>query len=490
MYVSIPAYILKSLGLIYFILIISTIFLIFLTLFNKFFNVEYGLVLLFGISVILLSSSHVTFNSNIIFLIDPNNLIMPTNSDQSGAREYFQMYLNWADPQFVKAKELFNIINNEYLRIHQKDSAWKDFDLLTNYILKRKEPISYFKLIDQYLLTHLDDSSMEFVLFILSKKQEWVHAQICLSIGSKYVNYPIIQEYFGSQRVPNLPFVNELLINFSENEGQCDFLRITEAYFLKYAQFDNQKEINDFDMSNFFFFNLKKHCDLRIEKLVTPFLTQDYEYIDINWNDIHRYFYVHEVYNIKFIPILLNYLVDSKALASDFTDSYICLHMRNDDVEACAYDFLCYMIGNNSEFLKNNWHNMLIYSGVYATARTDIVSYETNLEHYNNYLHTENNDLESLYLLMTLVTFSFFLFLFSLVGLLFFHTNIFIFLFFTELYLFSSIFLLIIISLYFELPQGQVYALLLLGIAAAEAAVGIGLLLVVYRIKGHLSFKK
>ena len=118
--------------------------------------------------------------------------------------------------------------------------------------------------------------------------------------------------------------------------------------------------------------------------------------------------------------------------------------------------------------------------------RSNVLSYNTILKKYLIFCNT----LDTKYIpLNTLVIFSFFLFSFMLIGLILSRSNLIIFLLFSELFFFSIIFLLIIFSIYFELFFGQVYTLFLLGVAAAEAAIGLGLLLVVYRIRGYLSFK-
>ena len=118
--------------------------------------------------------------------------------------------------------------------------------------------------------------------------------------------------------------------------------------------------------------------------------------------------------------------------------------------------------------------------------RSNVLSYNMILKKYLIFCNTMGTKYIPL---NTLVIFSFFLFSFMLIGLILSRSNLIIFLLFSELFFFSIIFLLIIFSLYFELFFGQVYTLFLLGVAAAEAAIGLGLLLVVYRIRGYLSFK-
>lgn len=485
LYIVIQLNILKGLGLIGLVLIVCWT----IRLLTQYLTLDHFLIFCIVIicSILLGSTWTLNLNSNIIFLIDGNHLLERNTTLTSATNSDTNTYLPITDPKNLAIKELFHSISQEYLRIHGMDSAWHEFDLLTRYITLKMEPITYLKLIDRYLLTHLNNSSIEFLTLILNKKKEWIESQISLSLGSQYINSGILYDYFETQYDINWSFVKNELIKFSHDETQCNFLGITETYFLVYHKKDNI--MNDSQIGVFFFSRFKKHCDLRIEKIVAPFLTPKYEYLNINWTDIRNYFYLHPVYSEKFIPIFLNFLVDHNASTINFVDSYLQLHMQNGCVPSCSYNFLEYFVNNNSDFLKNNLDNMLINSGVYPTIRTDINSYHTQVEHYNNYLHTNPNLDWSFEFLIVTVIFSFFLFIISLIGLLFYHLNIFIFLFFTELYLFSSIFLLIVSSLYFVLPQGQIYALILLGVAAAEAAVGIGLLLVVYRIKGHLSSK-
>lgn len=57
-----------------------------------------------------------------------------------------------------------------------------------------------------------------------------------------------------------------------------------------------------------------------------------------------------------------------------------------------------------------------------------------------------------------------------------------------ELTYLGASFILIINSIYFFEPTGQLYALILIITAAAEAAVGLGLLIVVYRYEKRIDF--
>lgn len=180
--------------------------------------------------------------------------------------------------------------------------------------------------------------------------------------------------------------------------------------------------------------------------------------------------------NPEFIKLYINHMIDcSEIKVETVIDKYLELH------KAPNSHFLQYLKTKTfyEETLKN--------SPFYLIHRTNQMSLEANIKNYSNWLHTDLTQKSSFFLV--LVFFTFLLFMLSLCGLIVCRSNLVIFLLFTELVIFCSVFLLIIASLYLELPFGQTYALLLLGVAASEAAVGLGLLLVVYRIRGHLTFK-
>ena len=81
-----------------------------------------------------------------------------------------------------------------------------------------------------------------------------------------------------------------------------------------------------------------------------------------------------------------------------------------------------------------------------------------------------------------LISFSHMLFGLSFLGLLFnLQKTVVVFMLFVELMLYSLSFLTIVFSLKHGYPQGQIFALLILGVAVAESAIGLGILIAVFR---------
>lgn len=81
----------------------------------------------------------------------------------------------------------------------------------------------------------------------------------------------------------------------------------------------------------------------------------------------------------------------------------------------------------------------------------------------------------------------FFLFIFGLIGLFLFKNNIITVLISIELILFSLNLNFIFFSLYLDDLIGQIFSLFIITVAAAESAIGLGLLIIYYRLKGLIS---
>ena len=82
---------------------------------------------------------------------------------------------------------------------------------------------------------------------------------------------------------------------------------------------------------------------------------------------------------------------------------------------------------------------------------------------------------------------SFYIFLFGLIGLFLFKNNIIIILMSLELILFSINLNFIFFSLYLDDLIGQMFALYILTVAAAESAIGLAILVVYYRLRGIIA---
>jgi NADH:ubiquinone oxidoreductase subunit K len=82
----------------------------------------------------------------------------------------------------------------------------------------------------------------------------------------------------------------------------------------------------------------------------------------------------------------------------------------------------------------------------------------------------------------------YFLFLIGLTGIIFNYRNYLVTMFCIELMYLGITICFIIISISTADPKGQIYALLLLVIAAAESAIGLGVLIVLYRFGNSIEF--
>jgi NADH:ubiquinone oxidoreductase subunit K len=83
----------------------------------------------------------------------------------------------------------------------------------------------------------------------------------------------------------------------------------------------------------------------------------------------------------------------------------------------------------------------------------------------------------------------FFIFLIGLSGLVFNHKNFLLTLFSIEIMYLGITLSFIIVSVTTQDPKGQIYAILLLIIAAAESAIGLGMLIVLYRFGQSINFE-
>lgn len=85
--------------------------------------------------------------------------------------------------------------------------------------------------------------------------------------------------------------------------------------------------------------------------------------------------------------------------------------------------------------------------------------------------------------------FFYFLFLIGLSGIIFNYKNYLVTMFCIELMYLGITVCFIIVSISTADPKGQIYAILLLILAAAESAVGLGLLIVLYRFGNSIDFQ-
>lgn len=83
----------------------------------------------------------------------------------------------------------------------------------------------------------------------------------------------------------------------------------------------------------------------------------------------------------------------------------------------------------------------------------------------------------------------YFLFLIGLSGIMFNYKNYLVTMFCIELMYLGITICFIIVSISTSDPKGQIYAILLLILAAAESAVGLGLLIVLYRFGNSIEFQ-
>ena len=84
----------------------------------------------------------------------------------------------------------------------------------------------------------------------------------------------------------------------------------------------------------------------------------------------------------------------------------------------------------------------------------------------------------------------YFLFLIGLTGILFNYKNYLVTMFCIELMYLGITLCFIIVSIATADPKGQIYAILLLVLAAAESAIGLGVLIVLYRFGASIDFQE
>lgn len=87
------------------------------------------------------------------------------------------------------------------------------------------------------------------------------------------------------------------------------------------------------------------------------------------------------------------------------------------------------------------------------------------------------------------ITLSFILFILGVLGIIINRKNIIILLMSIELMLLSINFLLITVSTLLDNIHGQIFALYILVVAAAESAIGLSILIAYYRVRGTISVK-
>ena len=85
------------------------------------------------------------------------------------------------------------------------------------------------------------------------------------------------------------------------------------------------------------------------------------------------------------------------------------------------------------------------------------------------------------------ITLSFFLFLISILGIFLNQKNILIMLMSLEIMFLSISFNLVFLSVYLDDIMGQIFALLILTVAAAESSIGLAILVVYYRIRNVIT---
>ncbi len=92
-------------------------------------------------------------------------------------------------------------------------------------------------------------------------------------------------------------------------------------------------------------------------------------------------------------------------------------------------------------------------------------------------------------MLMDYLTIAFVLFLLGVLGIIVNRKNIIILLMSIELMLLSINFLLLTISSFIDDLNGEIFALYILVVAAAESAIGLSILIAYYRVKGSISVR-
>ena len=84
---------------------------------------------------------------------------------------------------------------------------------------------------------------------------------------------------------------------------------------------------------------------------------------------------------------------------------------------------------------------------------------------------------------------SFILFLIGILGFVLNRRNIILMLISIEIMLLSITFLILLASLSFDDILGQTYAIYIISIAGAESAIGLGILVVLYRLRGSVAIE-
>jgi len=92
-------------------------------------------------------------------------------------------------------------------------------------------------------------------------------------------------------------------------------------------------------------------------------------------------------------------------------------------------------------------------------------------------------------MLMDYLTVAFILFILGVLGIVVNRKNIIILLMSIELMLLSINFLLLTVSSFIDDLNGEVFALYILVVAAAESAIGLSILIAYYRVKGSISVR-
>jgi len=92
-------------------------------------------------------------------------------------------------------------------------------------------------------------------------------------------------------------------------------------------------------------------------------------------------------------------------------------------------------------------------------------------------------------MLMDYLTIAFILFLLGVLGIIVNRKNIIILLMSIELMLLSINFLLLTVSSFIDDLNGEIFALYILVVAAAESAIGLSILIAYYRVKGSISVR-
>jgi len=90
---------------------------------------------------------------------------------------------------------------------------------------------------------------------------------------------------------------------------------------------------------------------------------------------------------------------------------------------------------------------------------------------------------------MDYLTIAFILFLLGVLGIIVNRKNIIILLMSIELMLLSINFLLLTVSSFIDDLNGEIFALYILVVAAAESAIGLSILIAYYRVKGSISVR-